>query len=149
MSLLTNEILDAELVALLEREKKLKQIRAVQIRVQKLEAKLIRPAREVGAMLVIVGNYVSQETGISWDEIQSKTKIQRIADARQMVCYFARKFGGGLSDIGKQLRIDHGTVHYSYHKILDWMSSDKKFAARMTALEPKIRAELVENGLIE
>ena len=146
---ITSDQLDAELAALLEREKKLKQIRATQIRIQKLEAKMQRCGPMTGATLKIIGELVSLETGVQWDDIMAKIKIQHIADARQLVCYFARKFACGLSDVGRQLRIDHGTVHYSYHKILGLLGTDKKITAQVNKLEPLIRAALEKEGLLE
>lgn len=147
--MITNDTLDAELAALLEREKKLKQIRAAQIRIQKLETKMQRCGTAAGAALKVIGGLVSAETGVQWDEIIAKTKIQRIVDARQMVCYFARRFGCGLADIGRQMRLDHGTVHYAYHKIQNLISVDKKFAARLAALEPQIKSALEKEGVLE
>jgi chromosomal replication initiation ATPase DnaA len=143
------ETLEAELKSLLEREKKLKQIRTVQIRVERLEAKMSRISVGSSAVFKIIGERVEKEFGIKWSDIMAKTKIHKICEARQIVCYLARTFGCHLVDAGRQMRIDHGTVHHAYHKISDLMSIDEKFKARITALEISCRAELERRGLIE
>jgi chromosomal replication initiation ATPase DnaA len=147
--MITNDILDAELAALLEREKKLKKIREVQIRIQKIEAKMGRVGPAVGKALVIIGRHVCLEFDVRWDEVMGKTKIQYICDARQVVCYLARRFGCSLSGIGLQLRLDHGTVHHAFHKIRDRISVEPKFKPRIATLEETCRKELIKAGLIE
>jgi len=141
--------LDAELAGLLAREKKLKAIRVVQIRIQKIEATLERVAPEASKTLLIIGQHVSADFGVSWDQIMAKTKLQYICDARQVVCYLAREFGVQLADCGRQLRLDHGTVHYSHKKIRDRMSVDARFKVRIEGLEKLCRAELKKEGIIE
>ena len=147
--MITSTTLDAELAALLEREKKLKAIRAVTYRIQKIEAKMGRLGPEASKTLAIIGKHVSREFGVKWDEIMAKTKIQHICEARQVVCYLARTFGCGLNNIGLQLRVDHGTVHHAYHKIRDRMSVETRLKSRIDTLEKICRAELITAKLID
>ncbi len=146
--MIANDTLDAELAALLEREKKLKVIRAAQIRVWKLEAKLGVASRDATKTLRIIGDFVSMEFNVKWEEIMAKTRIAHICEARQVVCYIARSFGCGLSDVGRQLRVDHGTVNYAYHKIRGTMEVEALFRKRVEVLEELCRRELTKADLL-
>jgi len=57
---------------------------------------------------------VARESAVTVDEILSKTRIQNIAEARQLFCYVVReRFGMPFAKIGRIIHRDHATVLHS------------------------------------
>ena len=61
---------------------------------------------------------VSELTGISPQKILSKSRIQEISEARQLCMYFY-SLQNGISQAGRILKKNHGTVHYGHKRISD------------------------------
>lgn len=141
--------LDAEIAALLARERKLKRIAAIRQRISKIERSLGRHSIAADKSLRVIGDIVSMAFGTDWDAILSKSKLDAIVHPRQVICYIAQRLRvAELNDIGHAMRQHHGTVRYSYRQTLNRISTEPKFKAKVQQIEEQCRVALEADGLL-
>ena len=149
MSMDTATELDAELAALLQRKEKLTQLVKVMRDVRRLERELGRCNPQIDGIVKVAGDQVVVEFGITWDELLAKCRMEKIAEARSVVCYLCRQFGCGLADTGEKLRINHTTVLYADQRVRQRIEQEPKFAERVKKTLARVRADLIEKKLID
>lgn len=82
---------------------------------------------------------VCREYGVNPDELQQRTRKQRIVLPRKMCSYFIRKHSNLSFDaIGDLFKLDHATVMYSINYINDSCMLYKDFASKLQYLSELI-----------
>jgi len=67
---------------------------------------------------------IEQVTGMSWQEITSKSQKNEVVIARQLFCYYMRKLTKrSLAQIGRQIWKDHATVLHSVKAIENYIAT--------------------------
>ena len=84
---------------------------------------------------------VSQEYGITVDDIKSKQRTERLAFPRQVAIYLACEMIPSMSlpEIGKAFNKDHSTVIHARDKIKHMLNTDPFFAERINIIINKIK----------
>jgi chromosomal replication initiation ATPase DnaA len=82
-----------------------------------------QPDNDLKRILVLVCDAVE----ISIDEVQSKCRKPKLANARQVYCYIAKaNTTHSLKKIGELINVDHSTVIYYIKKIEEMISVNDK-----------------------
>jgi chromosomal replication initiator protein len=85
---------------------------------------------------------VSKKTGVSVNEILSRSRIREVSDARQMFCYIMReKYGMRYAKIGRIIGRDHATAIHSCKSHKDKCDVEREYR-ELT----KITCELVRES---
>lgn len=80
---------------------------------------------------------ISEKTGVSQNLIKSSDRRPKIAEPRQLCCYFIRKYTTlTLKAIGERLEgRDHSTVFHAVSHIEDLIITDKRIRTLVTVLD--------------
>lgn len=98
-------------------------------------------------LLHVVLAAVETGTNLTTEEIFSPGRPAHLAEARQLVAYFMRRFSNySLPHIGRLMgdlrpdgrSFDHGTIHYSERQISNRMESDPDFRAKVEGMASAI-----------
>lgn len=89
----------------------------------------------------MIAEAVASYYKLSSDLFFTKSRRREISDARQVVMYLAKKIAKmPLTAIGHKLDRTHATVIYACNSIEDRLSTEKKLAAELEAIEASINA---------
>lgn len=84
---------------------------------------------------------VEQVTGITSNQISSKSRLRDLADARSLFCYAARKFTNhSTTSIGVYINRDHATVIHSCRKIETLIKIDVQIRTQYKSIENALHA---------
>ena len=87
----------------------------------------------------MVADAVASHYGISSDLFFTKSRRREVSDARQVVMYLAKKLiKMPLTTIGQKLDRSHATVIYGCQTIENRITTEKKLAADIDAIETAI-----------
>ena len=93
----------------------------------------------IAGRLASVSDQVAREFRLRSGDLQSKSREQRIAFARQLAMYLCRKITGApLENIGEHFSRDHSTVIHAYQLIERRMARDAAFRLFIMKLEGRI-----------
>ena len=71
---------------------------------------------------------VAKETSVTVEDIISKTRVQNIAEARQLFCHVIReRYGIPFAKIGKLINRDHATILHSIKAHKNRHDVDKQY----------------------
>ncbi|MEO2065535.1 MAG: helix-turn-helix domain-containing protein, partial [Desulfurobacteriaceae bacterium] len=112
---------------------------------EKPEGKRKEKIREIS--IKIIKETVSSELGVEVELLDSPTRKKRVAFARQVAMYLAKKIGGyPYTQIAVSFnRDDHTTVMHAVRKIEEMIEEDEKVSSLLEKLELKVR-EAVERS---
>ncbi|RKQ60410.1 chromosomal replication initiator protein DnaA [Thermovibrio guaymasensis] len=112
---------------------------------EKPEEKRKEKIREIS--IKIIKETVSSELGVEVELLDSPTRKKRVAFARQVAMYLAKKIGGyPYTQIAVSFnRDDHTTVMHAVRKIEEMIEEDEKVSSLLEKLELKVR-EAVERS---
>lgn len=83
---------------------------------------------------------ISEEYGITVEELKSKQRSERFAFPRQIAIYISCEISGlSLPEIGKQFNKDHSTVIHARDKIRQILNSDPFFSEKINNLINRIK----------
>lgn len=92
------------------------------------------------AALNVIADEVCTSMDVRLSELFSRSRLERIARSRHVVCYLARQLTDlKQEDIGQWIGRDHASVCIGEQRIKDMMSVDKRFAALVDQI--RLRAE--------
>lgn len=74
--------------------------------------------------------------------LRNKTRMMPFIEARQVACFFMRKYGYSTVEIGRRVRRDHSTVIHSTKMVKNLMSVDEKLRHRMLQIEERIEEKI-------
>jgi len=98
----------------------------------------LRRARIAGR-LANISDQVAREFRLRSGDLQSKSRQQRIAFARQLAMYLCRKITGApFENIGEHFNRDHSTVIHAYQLIERRMARDAAFRLFIMKLEGRM-----------
>jgi chromosomal replication initiation ATPase DnaA len=93
----------------------------------------------IAGRLANVSGQVAREFRLRSDDLQSKSREQRIAFARQLAMHLCRKITGApFESIGEHFNRDHSTVIHAYQLIERRMARDAAFRLFISKLEGRI-----------
>jgi len=93
----------------------------------------------IAGRLTNVSDQVAREFRLRSGDLQSKSREQRIAFARQLAMYLCRKITGApFENIGEHFNRDHSTVIHAYQLIERRMARDAAFRLFIMKLEGRI-----------
>jgi chromosomal replication initiation ATPase DnaA len=93
----------------------------------------------IAGRLTNVSDKVAREFRLRSGDLQSKSREQRIAFARQLAMYLCRKITGApFENIGEDFNRDHSTVIHAYQLIERRMARDAAFRLFIMKLEGRI-----------
>lgn len=73
-------------------------------------------------------------------QLFSRSRKNRLTDARSICCWYMRELGMKLSDIGSVLDRDHSTVIYNLKKFEDLNETDKEFQQKVYKVKSFLRS---------
>lgn len=83
----------------------------------------------------IIKSVVGGRLGVSVEEIDSRSRITRIATARMIAMDATRKLTGDvLEDVGRAFSRDHGTVIHAVRVVKDRCETDERFSKLVSEL---------------
>ncbi len=93
----------------------------------------------IGGRLVSISDHVAREFRLRSDDLQSRSREQRIAFARQLAMFLCRKITGApFESIGEHFNRDHSTVIHAYQIIERRIRRDAAFRLIIEKLEGQI-----------
>jgi chromosomal replication initiation ATPase DnaA len=92
--------------------------------------------------------FVAREMGVSQADILSRSRLHRIFWARSVITYLINYYSPdtSLSEIGRMIDRDHGTVIHAISVVETQIAIDKRRAAQVAALKTKIETALHHPG---
>lgn len=91
---------------------------------------------------------VYEETGVDPRYIMGKSRVPRIALARQMVMFLAREHTDySYPRIGTALCRHHTTVMHGFQSIHDLCDTDEKLLESLTKIKARVRAGAISNAV--
>jgi chromosomal replication initiation ATPase DnaA len=85
---------------------------------------------------------ISELTGIPPKTILSNNRIPKVNEARQLCMYFYRN-QNGISEAGRILRKNHGTVQHGFNRISELLEvKDKRTVELVSEIKSTIRKEI-------
>jgi hypothetical protein len=120
----------------------------------------VTPEAYVGTVLKLDINYddlaliVSEEFGITSQELQSKKRHREIVDARKAFFYFAikirdtRRLSDSLKKIGKMMDRDHATVIHCNNSAKDLIEHDNEFRTKIELIESRVRQDVFKHSSV-
>lgn len=95
--------------------------------------------------LVVIENEVCNALDVSCGELHSRSRLERVARARQIVYYLAHRLAHMTQEqIGQLLGRDHAAVCCGEKRIQGLMDVDKPFAALVEQIRLRAEARLKE-----
>lgn len=89
-------------------------------------------AHEMALRVTLAG--VAARYGYTLDHLRSAARTAHLSEARHVAAYVAReRHGVNLSEIGRQLNRDHGSILHALRRVRGQMSVDAAFRARVAA----------------
>ena len=77
--------------------------------------------------LELIAEILEDYTGITVDQIKSKSRVREVTQIRQLLCYLAGELtNDSLKQIGRFINRDHSTVIHSKRTTLDLLETDRK-----------------------
>jgi chromosomal replication initiator protein len=93
----------------------------------------------IATQIATISNHVSHEFHSGVDRLQSRSREQRIAFARQLGMFLCRKITrASFESIGAHFRRDHSTVIHAYRAIEQRTQRDAAFRLFIRKLEERI-----------
>jgi chromosomal replication initiation ATPase DnaA len=93
----------------------------------------------IAGRLANVSDQVAREFRLRSHDLQSRSREQRTAFARQLAMYFCRKItGASFESIGERFNRDHSTVIHAYQLIERRIARDAAFRLLIAKLEGRI-----------
>lgn len=97
------------------------------------------------AALNVIADEVHASTGVRLSELFSRSRVERVARARQIVYYLAHRLAHMTQEqIGQLMGRDHAAVCCGEKRIRGLMSVDKPFAALVEQIRLRAEARLQE-----
>ena len=88
----------------------------------------------------MIADAVASHYNLSPDLLFTKSRKREVSDARQVVMYLAKKLANmPLTTIGHKIDRTHATVIYACNSIEDRLSTERKLAADIEAIEASIK----------
>ncbi|WP_434313731.1 helix-turn-helix domain-containing protein [Enterococcus innesii] len=79
---------------------------------------------------------VAEAYGVTTDDLRSKSRIARFADARAVVCYLLyRYYNYGWKDVGRMVLRDHSSVMHSVRLVEGFCLWPKMYATDLAIIE--------------
>jgi chromosomal replication initiation ATPase DnaA len=98
----------------------------------------LRRARIAGRLANVIEQF-AREFRLNCGDLQSRSREQHVAFARQLAMYLCRKITGApFENIGEHFNRDHSTVIHAYQLIERRMARDAAFRLFITKLEGRI-----------
>jgi chromosomal replication initiation ATPase DnaA len=93
----------------------------------------------IAGRLANVSEQFAREFRLNFGDLQSRSREQRVAFARQLAMYLCRKITGApFENIGEHFNRDHSTVIHAYQLIERRMACDAAFRLFIMKLEGRI-----------
>ena len=97
----------------------------------------------------IIKETIFLNTGVHFEELQGKTRSQRVVEIRHIFHYLTRTFTLlGLEDIGILTNRNHSTVIHSERTIGNWIITDVKFRMLFNAIMESVKSQMKEKELV-
>lgn len=108
----------------------------------------MRKPKQAAELIASIIRAVSDRTGVSCPEIHGRSRIPRIARARQIAMKLIREHGFSYPEIGIAFRHkDHGTAYYAVQKIGRVEREDKIIAEILCDIRKELAKQYLSTPL--
>ena len=96
----------------------------------------------IGTIKKVVAGYL----GVNLYQLNSRSRLKRIALARQIAMFYSYCVGNTHMEVGKRFKRDHTNVTHAVRKIKEWRECDPEIRAMLEGIEdeyPVLKKEAV------